>query len=140
MKFKQQEEPQNNPFLEEVRSLIETVIKFEYAIKTYLDRNGNKYKKMGDYYGKLLSMRCSLNRLFIAIDNEHNPPELTVELKPSNSIEELTRLEEELYNRLKTLGTKGLESNDILIVSYISNLVGGFEHYFCTLDESNSTL
>lgn len=137
MKFKQQEEKvENNTFLEEAIGLCSTCLRFMYSIKSFEDFLGNGYKAE-KYRDKLSCNLQKLIKLCISLDGEHNYPEFNPELKAAESIADLKALEEEYYNKLKVLGKKGLEANDIEVVSYLSELIAGFEHCFCTLDEGN---
>lgn len=136
MKFKQQEEKmENNPFLEEAIELCSTCLRFMYAIrsKPFLKSDCKAEK----YRDKLSCNLQKLIKLCISLDSKHEYPAFNPELTGVESIAGLKALEEEYYNRLKSLGKKALEANNIEVVSYLSEIIANFEHYFCTLDESD---
>ena len=137
MKFKQQEEKtENSPFLEEALELCSTCLRFMYAIKS------SKVFLKNFYYAEKYRDRLSCNlqkliKLCISLDSKHEYPAFNPELNGVESVGELKVFEEEYYNRLKSLGKKALEANDIEVVSYLSDIIANFEHYFCTLNESD---
>jgi hypothetical protein len=79
-------------------------------------------------------------KLAISLNPEHKEPALTMELVPVDSITELKKLEEKYYNMLKEVGNNAMEANDFEVVSYLSEIIRKFRHFFCTLNESDSTL
>ena len=138
MKYKTTEEKsENNPFLEDVLGLCTTCLQFIYAIKSYADfLNGYRADK---YKAGLKDDLKQLTKLAISLNREHKYPDLSPELKGVESVDELKTLEEKYYNKLKAIGNNALEANDIEVVGYISNIITHFEHYFCTLNESNDS-
>ena len=137
MKFKQQEETKTNSFLDSIIHLMCINLEFNYAIKSQVDFAGMSTHEFTTYTSRLHGDQEWLNKLFIAINPEHKPAELNPTLKPVDSVKELVKLEEEYYNILKEIGKNALEQNEFEVVAYLSNIIIGFKHYFCTLDEGN---
>jgi hypothetical protein len=140
MKFKQQEEetPKNNPFLDSIGDLIQLCIEFEYAIKSRMDFMKEKCEVLS-YYNALNNNLQSLVKLFISLNPEHKRPTFSPELTPADSTKDLMKFEEKYYNMLKAIGDNAMEANNIEVVSYLSNIIINFKHYFCTLDEDNDS-
>lgn len=133
MKFKQQEEaPKNNPFLDSISDLIQLCIEFEYAIKSQMDFMKEKCEVLS-YYNILNSGLQSLVKLYISLNPEHKRPNLNPELTPVDSTKDLMKFEEKYYNMLKAIGDNAMEANNIEVVSYLSDIIINFKHYFCTI-------
>lgn len=139
MKFKQQEESsKNNPFIESVANLIKICIQFEYAIKSQIDFVENKYE-ISKYYDHVNEDLAKLTKLYISLNPTHKRPGLLVELIPVDSIKDLKDFEEKYYNMLKEIGKNALEAGEFEVISYLSELIKNFEHYFCILDEDDDS-
>ena len=138
MKFKTQENenPKNSPFFEDVTHLIEVCLQFKYAVKSYVNFVKNPFE-FNSYNIRLDSDYELLQKLAIALNSDHINPTINVELVAATSVDDLIKLEEKYYNMLKEIGNNALEQNDAEVFSYISKLIRKFEHYFCTLNESN---
>ena len=134
MKFKQQEETvKDNPFLKNVIDLLSLNKAFQYAVHRY---------KNGAYcgYGKnLIEDWNLLIKLAISLNPEHKEPTFDVTLSPVDSISGLKEFEEKYYNTLKEIGKNALDANEIEVVSYISNIIINFKHFFCTLNEDDNS-
>jgi hypothetical protein len=137
MKFKQQEDEksQNNSFLNSVIDLICIVQQFCYAI----DNFPKACEKMKSYSVSLRLDYNKLKTLAISLNPEHKAPTIELTLTAVNSINDLKILEEKYYNMLKEIGKKALEQNEIEVVSYLSDIIPYFKHYFCTLNEDNDS-
>lgn len=143
MKYKTQEtEPkeqeQQNPILEQVRDLIVLNQQFGYAVSCYKSKQDKldfcMITHVIDYnFNDLL-------KLYVALNNDHEYPQLKSECKPVSELKDLIELEETYYNSLVNLGNKGLEENNSVLVAYVIPLIRQFEHTFCKLDESDSAL
>ena len=136
MKFKSQEESNENPFLKSIIDLIVVNKQFLYGI--------NSYKEDNDSSNSLLKANVETNckllfKLAVALDSEHKNPTMTVEYVPANSKEDLVKLEEKYYNMLKEIANNALEENNAEVFSYLSPMIRNFNHYFCTLDENNDS-
>lgn len=138
MKFKQQEEetPQKNSFFDSIMDLIIVSKQFLYGI--------NSYKKDGSlaitFVKSNIESNCKdLFKLAIALSPEHKSPTMTVDYVPANSKEDLIELEERYYNMLKEIANNALEKNNAEVFSYLSPMIKGFDHYFCTLDEDDDS-
>lgn len=139
MKFKQQEEetPKNNPFLASIGDLIQLCVEFEYAIKSQMDFMKEKCEVLS-YYNILNNGLQSLVKLFISLNPEHKRPTFSPELAPVDSAKDLMKFEEKYYNMLKEIGKNALERNEIEVISYITEIIRGFKHYFCKVDEDDN--
>ena len=110
---------------------------FKYAIDSY-KINLQEDLKLREYINNLVFVNKSLVKLAVSLDSKHIYPEFTVNKVPVNSLDELIELEENLYNKVVEIGNRALEANDIQVVSCISDILNNFDHYFCTLNESNN--
>ena len=135
MKFKTQE-TENNPFLEDIINLIKVCLQFKYAIKSYVSFAKSPFD-LNSYNIRLNNDYELLQKLAIALNPDHVNPAINVELVAATSTDDLIKLEEKYYNMLKEIGNNALEQNNAEVFSYISKLIRKFEHYFCTLNESN---
>ena len=132
MKFKQQEETaKNNPFLDSVIDLLALNKQFQYAIRYYKNDAYTGYRK------HLICDWDSLIKLSISLNPQHKEPTINVSLSPIDSISDLKTFEEKYYNMLKEVGKNALEANEIEVISYLSELIRDFKHFFCTLNEDN---
>lgn len=138
MKFKQQEEetPQKNSFLDSIIDLIVVSKQFLYGINSY-----KKDVSLGITFVKSdIESNCKdLFKLAIALSPEHKSPTMTVDYVPTNSKEDLIKLEEKYYNMLKEIANNALEKNNAEVFSYLSPMIKDFNHYFCTLDEDDDS-
>lgn len=136
MKYKTQDEGgTRSPMLDDIIDLLIVNKEFMYMISCY-SKDKNSYK-LGDYCGKL---KCDFSKLFklaVSLDSKHIGPTLNVELKPFESIDDLKDYEEKYYNMLKEIAKNAFEEKEIETMSYLFDIIRNFEHYFCTLDESN---
>ena len=142
MKFKQQEEtqeqPKENNLLKQTCKLLELNREFKYALDSYKDHDEYEYGLIGD---KLNAQVNSLIKLCIALDEKHEYPTINPNCKPVTSINDLTKFEEEYYSSVISLGKIGLDESNIEVVAFTSDIITTFKHYFCKLDnESDSTL
>lgn len=138
MKFKQQEEetPQKNSFLDSIIDLIVVSKQFLYGINSY-----KKGRSLATAFVKT-NIKSNLEDLFklaIVLSPEHKSPTITVDYVPANSKEDLIKLEEKYYNMLKEIANNALEENNAEVFSYLSPMIKGFDHYFCTLDEDDDS-
>lgn len=137
MKFKQQEDmSKDNSFLKSVVDLLTVIEQFIYAIESVSKCD---CWETGNYKTSLRVNEQELKKLAISLNPEHILPTLVITLEPVKSIADLKTFEEKYYNMLKEIGKNALEQNEIEVVSYITEIVRGFKHYFCTLDESNDS-
>ena len=138
MKFKTQENenPKSNPFFEDITHLIEVCLQFKYAIESQKDFIKEGFE-CNNYELGLARDYDKLQKLAIALNPEHINPTINVELAPATSVDDLVKFEEKYYNMLKEIGNNALEQNNAEVFSYLSHLICGFKHYFCTLNESN---
>lgn len=136
MKYKTQDvEAQGNPFLRDIMDLIVLFKQFSYKVKIYYEKNHS------------YSVECvvvqhqkdwiKLRKLAIALNPEHKLPEISVTLAPAESIKDLKDYEEKYYNMLKEIAENALEEKDPEVFAYLTDIIVGFEHYFCTLDEDD---
>ena len=142
MKFKQQEEEQkSNTFLDSVIDLIVVIEQFAYALVCISNREqSNSVKEACSHCEmQLCYHQTSLKKLAISLNPEHKEPTFTVEYSPVDSVSDLKKFEEKYYNMLKEIGKNALEQNNAEVFSYLSPIISGFKHYFCTLDESNDS-
>lgn len=143
MKFKQQQEetPKDNSFLESIIDLLALNKEFAYAIRRF--RHGSvdleQNCKIAAYIGRLYKNWDSLIKLAISLNPEHKEPTINVKLSSVGSVSDLKTFEEKYYNMLKEIGKNALEQNEIETISYITNIISDFEHYFCTLDEDDNS-
>lgn len=136
MKFKQQEEtPKNNPFFESIIDLLIVNTQFRYGIESLDD----DCWEISDYHSRLDAEKQELIRLAISLNAEHKYPMFVATLEPVESKKDLKTFEEKYYNMLKEIGKNALEQNEIEVVSYITGILRGFKHYFCTLDEDDDS-
>lgn len=137
MKYKTQEaEDVRSPILDDIIDLLVVNKELIYMVSRYCDKHGDNYK-IGDYCGK---RKCDYSKLFklaISLDPKHIGPTLNVELKPFESIKDLKDYEEKYYNMLKEIAENAFEDKNVEVLAYLYPIIAGFEHYFCTLDESN---
>lgn len=135
MKFKQQEETvKDNPFLKNVIDLLSLNKAFQYAIYCY--KNG-AYR--GCYGKHLIDDWNLLIKLAISLNPAHKEPTFDITLSPVDSVSDLKEFEEKYYNALKEIGKNALDANEIEVVSYISNIIINFKHFFCTLNENDNS-
>ena len=140
MKYKQQEEPQENQFLRPIKNLLGLNREFCYAVDIYnLHHKNSDFKtcfsilNLDDDYEKLL-------KLYIALDNSHKAPDFATSNEPAE-LDDLVKLEENYYSSLIELGTLGLKEANFEVVAYLSDIIKNFQHTICELaNESNSTL
>ena len=136
MKYKAQNST-DNPFLDDIKDLLALVKQFSYAVSTYSDSKGNTCYKTEYYVGSLTNNWKQLLKLAIALDPEHKTPTITVELIPTDSLDDLKDYEEKYYNMLKEIMKNALEDKEVEVIAYLSEQIRKFEHYFCTLNEDN---
>lgn len=135
MKFKQQEEtPKNNPFFESIMDLLIVNTQFRYGIESLND----DCWEISDYHSRLDAEKQELIRLAISLNSEHKYPTFVTTLEPVESKKDLKTLEEKYYNMLKEIGKNALERNEIEVISYITEIIRGFKHYFCKVDEDDN--
>lgn len=138
MKYKtQDEESTRSPMLEDIVDLLIVNKEFVYMVSCYSKNKNKNNFKLDDYCNKL---KCDFSKLFklaISLDPKHIGPTLNVELKPFESIDDLKDYEEKYYNMLKEIAKNAFEEKEIETMSYLFDIIRNFEHYFCTLDESN---
>lgn len=145
MKFKQQEESQEQPqeknkFLEMVAATMALNREFQYAVTCY------KSHKEGDL--DLCHVTHGLDwdfddlmKLYTSLDKSHSYPNIKTNQKSASDLKELVELEEQYYNAIVALGETGLNENNIQVVAHTSNMIVRFKHTFCELlHESDSTL
>lgn len=139
MKFKTQENetPKHSPFLDDIIDLIKLNKAFNYAIFTQNAKLKNELELL-EFKNVLNVHYKTFLKLTLSLNSDHTYPDFTLEEKSVNSIEELVALEEDYYSKLVEVGNKALEANDIEVVACISKCINLFEHYFCTLNESNN--
>lgn len=144
MKFKQQEEPQEQPqernkFLPFVGDLLSLNREFQYAITSY--KFGRDELDLCEPIHLLDWDFDELLNLYVALDKSHSHPFFSVDNKAVSDLKELVKLEERYYESLKELGSLGLKDSNIEVVAHISNAIVRFKHTFCKLlNESDSTL
>lgn len=138
MKYKTNEEPQSNSFLEDILDLLVLNKQFVYVVSIQRKKKGwENCGKLAAYQGRLMNDRDNITKLAISLNPEHVEPTFTVEFSPIESIKDLKDYEEKYYNMLKEIAKNALEEKEIEVLAYLSNIIMRFEHYFCTLDESN---
>lgn len=136
MKFKSQEESNENPFLKSIIDLIVLCKQFLYAINSC---NITESLQLS-YIKRNIESSCSdLVKLAIALDSEHKHPTMTVDYVPVESVKDLKTIEEKYYNMLKEIGNNALEQNNAEVFSYLSHIIKEFDHYFCTLNEDDNS-
>ena len=140
MKFKEAEQKQSNPFFDSVNNLIVTVEEFSYALDCYKNSANYYRSNVNEYKSRLGDHLQSLIKLSISLNPEHIEPSFTANCKPAKTIAELKVLEEKYYNELKEVGNNALEANDAEVFSYLGPIIREFKHYFCTINEDDSTL
>lgn len=135
MKFKQQEETsKNNPFFESIMDLLIVNTQFRYGIESLDD----DCWEISDYHSRLDAEKQELIRLAISLNSEHKYPTFVATLESVESKKDLKILEEKYYNMLKEIGKNALEQNEIEVISYITEIIRGFKHYFCKVDEDDN--
>jgi hypothetical protein len=136
MKFKSQEESNENPFLKSIIDLIVLSKQFLYAIYCYDTEESLQLCSVK----RNLDFNCKdLIKLAIALDPAHKHPTMTVDYVPAEGVKDLKTLEEKYYNMLKEIGNNALEQNNAEVFSYLSPMIKEFNHYFCTLDEDDDS-
>ena len=136
MKFKSQEESNENPFLKSIIDLIVLSKQFLYTINCYDTTESLQLacvKRNIEYNCK------DLIKLAIALDPAHKHPTMTVDYVPAEDVKDLKTLEEKYYNMLKEIGNNALEQNNAEVFSYLSPMIKEFNHYFCTLNEDDDS-
>ena len=136
MKFKSQEESNENPFLKSIIDLIVLSKQFLYAIYCYDTEESLQLCSVK----RNLDFNCKdLIKLAIALDPTHKHPTMTVDYVPAEGVKDLKTLEEKYYNMLKEIGNNALEQNNAEVFSYLSLMIKEFNHYFCTLNEDDDS-
>ena len=136
MKFKSQEESNENPFLKSIIDLIVLSKQFLYAIYCYDTEESLQLCSVK----RNLDFNCKdLIKLAIALDPAHKYPTMTVNYVPAEGVKDLKTLEEKYYNMLKEIGNNALEQNNAEVFSYLSPMIKEFNHYFCTLNEDDDS-
>ena len=136
MKFKQQEDTtKNNPFFESIIDLLIVNTQFSYGIESLDD----DCWEIDDYRSRLDVEKQELIKLAISLNAEHKYPVFVATLEPVESKKDLKTFEEKYYNMLKEVGKNALEQNEIEVISYITEIIRDFKHYFCKVDESNDS-
>lgn len=136
MKFKSQEESNENPFLKSIIDLIVLSKQFLYAIYCYDTEESLQLCSVK----RNLDFNCKdLIKLAIALDPAHKHPTMTVDYVPVEGVKDLKTLEEKYYNMLKEIGNNALEQNNAEVFSYLSPMIRNFNHYFCTLNEDDDS-
>lgn len=136
MKFKSQEESNENPFLKSIIDLIVLSKQFLYAIYCYDTEESLQLCSVK----RNLDFNCKdLIKLAIALDPAHKHPTMTVDYVPAENVKDLKTLEEKYYNMLKEIGNNALEQNNAEVFSYLSPMIKEFNHYFCTLNEDDDS-
>lgn len=136
MKFKSQEESNENPFLKSIIDLIVLSKQFLYAIYCYDTEESLQLCSVK----RNLDFNCKdLIKLAIALDPAHKHPTMTVDYVPAADVKDLKTLEEKYYNMLKEIGNNALEQNNAEVFSYLSPMIKEFNHYFCILNEDDDS-
>ena len=136
MKFKSQEESNENPFLKSIIDLIVVNKQFLYAINCYNTTESLQFSCVK----RDIEYNCKdLIKLAIALDPAHKHPTMTVDYAPAEDVKGLKTLEEKYYNMLKEIGNNALEQNNAEVFSYLSPMIKEFNHYFCTLNEDDDS-
>lgn len=136
MKFKSQEESNENPFLKSIIDLIVVNKRFLYAIESM---NLKQDCAVSWLFTCLTNNYNNLIKLATCLNVAHKMPTMTVEYASAESIDDLKAFEEKYYNMLKEVGNNALEENNAEVFSYLSPMISEFNHYFCTLDENNDS-